>query len=57
MLSHWHFLLRLRGQDVSRVAGQQGEDGQTEAGEDAAVPQALRVRQLRAVVVVFQASS
>ena len=42
-------------QDFGGVAGQERCDGQVEAGEDAAVQHALRVRQLRTVVVVFQA--
>lgn len=44
LLCHWHFVLRQCGQDVGRVAGQQGGDGQAEAGEDAAVQHTLRVR-------------
>jgi len=42
-------------QDFGGVAVQQGRDGQLEAREDAAVQHALLVRQLRAVVVLFQA--
>ena len=42
-------------QNFGGVAGQERCDGQAEAGEDAAMQHALRVRQLRSVVVVFQA--
>jgi len=42
-------------QDFGGITGQQRRDGQAQAGEDAAVQQAVRVGQLRAVVVVFEA--
>ena len=44
-------------QDFGGIAGQQGRDGQLEAREDAAVQHVLRVRQLRTVVVLFQAET
>ena len=48
-------VLRQRVEDFGSVAGEQRGDGQAEAREAAAVQQALRVRQLRAVFVFFQA--
>ena len=41
---------------VGDTAGQLVGERQAEAGEDAAMPRTLRVRRLRAVVVVLQAS-
>jgi hypothetical protein len=55
MACRQRFRPRQRRQDFGGVAVQQRRDGQLEAREDAAVRQALLVRQLRAVVVLFQA--